>query len=158
MSAEPPVGASRQRDGVAAERQAVVDAAAAPAATIYTTPDCVQCVATKRAFEKLGVPYVLVDLSTDREARDMLANSGYRSAPVVIPSVGESWSGFRPDRIRTLSEPAVSASNDRAAAPHTRPAPAGPSPLDGAARAWAQETAARLRTRIRAAVDTGLSL
>ncbi len=157
MPAEPPVRASQPRNGVTAEGQAIADSAAEPAATIYTTPDCVQCVASKRAFEKLGMSYALVDLSTDREARDMLAHSGYRSAPVVIPAVGESWSGFRPDRIRTLSNHAVSPSNERTAVPHTRPA-AGPSPLDGAARAWAQETAARLRTRPRAAADTGLSL
>ena len=61
-----------------------------PIATIYTTPNCVQCVATKRAFEKMAeVPYAVVDVSTNSAARDMLADMGYRAAPVVITAAGD---------------------------------------------------------------------
>lgn len=132
-----------------------------PAATIYTTPHCMQCVATKRAFDKLlGVPYAVVDVSADRDARNMLADMGYRSAPVVITADGEHWSGFRPDRIAALNHPAVVASDasvgagaaDRAT--ESRPPPG----LDGPALRWAQAMAQRSATRTRAATDTGLSL
>lgn len=140
--------------GAAAAGDAVTDSVAEPTATIYTAPDCMQCVATKRAFAKLtGVSYTLVDVSTDREARDMLADMGYRSVPVVITATGEHWSGFRPDRIGALDNPAVSATAPERAAP-ARPPPA----LDGEALAWAQAMAERMRTRTRAATDTGLSL
>ena len=138
----------------AAQGEAMTDSAAEPAATIYTAPDCMQCVATKRAFEKLAeVSYTLVDVSSDREARDMLADMGYRSAPVVITATGEHWSGFRPDRIPALDNPAVSATAPDRTTP-ARPPPA----LDSQARAWAQAMAERMRTKTRAAADTGLSL
>lgn len=133
---------------------------APPAATIYTTPNCMQCVATKRAFDKLVVPYTVVDVSTDPHVRDLLADMGYRSAPVVITATGEHWSGFRPDRIAAMNIPAVIASEaavDVSAggrATPTRPPPA----LDGAALQWAQQMAQRSATRARAATDTGLSL
>lgn len=151
--------------GAAAAGDAVTDSVAEPTATIYTAPDCMQCVATKRAFAKLtGVSYTLVDVSTDREARDMLADMGYRAAPVVITAAGEHWSGFRPDRISALSAlsaQAAVASNASRAAPALTPdrrAPAGPAPLDHAARAWAQAMAERMRTGLRSAANTGLSL
>ena len=48
---------------------------------VYSTPSCVQCVATKREMERQGL--------------------GYKQAPVVI--AGEDhWSGFRPDKIGAL--------------------------------------------------------
>lgn len=40
--------------------------------TIYTKPACVQCTATKKAFDKLGAPYTLVDLSQDPAAREYI--------------------------------------------------------------------------------------
>lgn len=151
----------------AAHPEAMTGSAAGPDATIYTTPDCVQCVATKRAFEKLvGVSYTLVDVSADREARDMLADMGYRSAPVVITATGEHWSGFRPDRIHALSNQvfvsridtaSVGTAGDLAAPDHTTPTRPPPA-LDGPGREWAQAMAQRMRTRTRAATDTGLSL
>jgi glutaredoxin-like protein NrdH len=68
---------------------------------IYTKPACVQCTATKREFDKLGLDYDLVDITADRNARDVVLGLGYLSAPVVM-SAGEHWSGFRPDRIKAL--------------------------------------------------------
>ena len=140
-----------------AEGDATGVVAAPTAATIYTAPHCMQCVATKRAFDKLaGVPYTVVDVSADPDARNMLADMGYRSAPVVITAAGEHWSGFRPDRIAALAHSAVRASKasagvaagDRATPP--RPPPA----LDGPALQWAQAMAQRRATRTRAATDT----
>ncbi len=79
-------------------------------ATIYTKPNCVQCTATKRAFDRLGVPYDLVDVSGDETARQRLAALGYQSVPVVIcQSPAAQWSGFRPDRISALANQAIGA-------------------------------------------------
>lgn len=70
--------------------------------TLYTKPACVQCTATKKALDKAGLEYDVVDISLDDEARDYVMALGYLQAPVVV--VGEShWSGFRPDRIRGLA-------------------------------------------------------
>ncbi|WP_342318340.1 glutaredoxin-like protein NrdH [Corynebacterium mayonis] len=69
--------------------------------TVYTKPACVQCVATKKALDKAGLEYTLVDISEDSDARDYVMALGYLQAPVVEVD-GEHWSGFRPDRIRGL--------------------------------------------------------
>ncbi|MDQ1179926.1 redoxin NrdH [Rhodococcus sp. SORGH_AS_0301] len=69
--------------------------------TVYTKPACVQCKATYRALDKVGIEYDVIDISQDPEARDYVMALGYLQAPVVV--AGEDhWSGFRPDRIKTL--------------------------------------------------------
>ena len=70
--------------------------------TVYTKPACVQCQATFRALDKLGIEYTKVDISSDSQARDYVMSLGHLQAPVVVVSA-ESWSGFRPDRILSLS-------------------------------------------------------
>jgi glutaredoxin-like protein NrdH len=45
--------------------------------TVYTKPACVQCVATKRALDKDGIAYDLVDLTVDDAARDYVMSLGY---------------------------------------------------------------------------------
>lgn len=70
--------------------------------TVYTKPACVQCNATYRALDKAGVDYSIVDISIDADARDYVMALGYLQAPVVV--AGDShWSGFRPDRIKSLA-------------------------------------------------------
>lgn len=70
--------------------------------TVYTKPACVQCTATKRALDKSGVAYTLVDITTDPDARDHVIALGYRQAPVVVAG-NTHWSGFRPDMIKALA-------------------------------------------------------
>jgi len=70
--------------------------------TVYSKPACVQCTATYRALDRLGVDYDIVDISKDAEALDRVRSLGYMQAPVVI--AGEQhWAGFRPDMISALS-------------------------------------------------------
>jgi glutaredoxin-like protein NrdH len=77
------------------------------AITVYTKPACVQCSATFRALDKNGiVDYDTVDISVDSQARDYVMSLGYLQAPVVIAG-DDHWSGFRPDRIKALTNPAV---------------------------------------------------
>ena len=69
--------------------------------TVYTKPACVQCNATYKALDKAGLEYELVDISEDADARDYVMALGYLQAPVVV--VGDAhWSGYRPDRIKSL--------------------------------------------------------
>jgi glutaredoxin-like protein NrdH len=71
------------------------------AVTLYTKPACVQCTATRKALDKSGVEYNVVDISEDPAARGYVMSLGYLQAPVVI--AGEQhWSGFRPDAIKSL--------------------------------------------------------
>lgn len=70
--------------------------------TVYSTPSCVQCNATYRALDRQGIAYTVVDLSQDAAAMEMVKSLGYTQAPVVMAG-SEHWSGFRPDRISSLS-------------------------------------------------------
>lgn len=70
---------------------------------VYTKPACVQCNATKKALDRAGLDYELVDISVNDEARDYVMALGYLQAPVVEAG-GDHWSGFRPERISSLAE------------------------------------------------------
>lgn len=69
--------------------------------TLYTKPNCVQCNATKRALDKQGLDYEVVDLTQDINALDRVKEMGFQQAPVVFAG-DEAWSGFRPDKIKSL--------------------------------------------------------
>lgn len=69
--------------------------------TLYTKPACVQCKATKRALDKAGLDYEMVDISVNEEAREYIMALGYLQVPVVMAD-GEHWAGFRPERISNL--------------------------------------------------------
>ena len=70
--------------------------------TVYTKPACVQCTATATALDKQGIAYRSVDITLDAEARSYVMALGYLQAPVVVAG-NDHWSGFRPDRIKTLA-------------------------------------------------------
>lgn len=72
------------------------------AITVYTKPACVQCNATYKALDKAGVDYEVIDISDNEEAHDYVMALGYLQAPVVVADE-EHWSGFRPDRIKSLA-------------------------------------------------------
>lgn len=74
--------------------------------TLYTKPACVQCTATKRALDKAGLEYNMVDISLDDDARDFVMAMGHLQAPVVVAGE-DNWSGYRPDRIRALTAAAA---------------------------------------------------
>ncbi|QWA12196.1 glutaredoxin-like protein NrdH [Sodalis ligni] len=74
--------------------------------TIYTKPDCVQCHATCRALDSKGLLYRKVDILQDRQALDYVRSLGYQQVPVV-ETAGDSWSGFRPDKISGLAAAAM---------------------------------------------------
>lgn len=73
--------------------------------TLYTKPACMQCNATKKALDRAGLDYTMVDISQDEEARDHVLSLGYLQAPVVeVDGDNPShWSGFRPERINQLA-------------------------------------------------------
>lgn len=72
------------------------------AITVYSKPNCFQCSATYRALDKAGLSYSTVDISTDAEALARVKSLGYAQAPVVMAGA-DHWSGFRPDKIKTLA-------------------------------------------------------
>lgn len=77
---------------------------------LYTKPACVQCVATAKSLDKSGIAYEKVDLTADTEAREYVMALGYLQAPVVVAD-NDHWAGYRPDRIKSLANQAVLASD-----------------------------------------------
>ena len=69
---------------------------------VYTKPACVQCVATYKELDRKGIEYSLIDITQDEEAMNTVLELGYRQAPVVVTE-DDHWSGFRPDKIATLT-------------------------------------------------------
>ncbi|QDQ88368.1 glutaredoxin-like protein NrdH [Alcaligenaceae bacterium SJ-26] len=69
--------------------------------TVYSKSACVQCTATYRALDRLGVDYTVIDLAQDEQALDTVRDMGYQQVPVVVAG-DDHWSGFRPDKISAL--------------------------------------------------------
>jgi glutaredoxin-like protein NrdH len=69
--------------------------------TVYTKPACVQCDATKRTLDKLGVAYEAIDVTVNEDAYTMLVEKGFKAMPVVNAG-DEWWSGFNPEKINGL--------------------------------------------------------
>lgn len=78
--------------------------------TVYSKPLCVQCDATKRALNKAGIAYDVVDITEDAEALAKVKGLGYVQAPVVITGQ-DHWAGFRPDKIKALVASGAAASS-----------------------------------------------
>ena len=78
-----------------------------PTITIYTRPNCGPCFATKRAFAAQGqIDFEEVNLNFCPNVAEELIEKGFQQAPVVIVRTGahtESWSGYRPDRIKAVA-------------------------------------------------------
>lgn len=70
--------------------------------TVYSKPLCVQCDATRRALDKAGIAYELVDVTEDPDALARIKALGYFQAPVVVAG-DDHWSGFRPEKLKTLA-------------------------------------------------------
>jgi glutaredoxin-like protein NrdH len=77
------------------------------AITVYAKPACMQCNATFRALDTAGINYNKVDLSENEQARGYVMSLGYLQAPVIYISPTRHWSGFRPDRLRSLTDSAA---------------------------------------------------
>ena len=75
---------------------------------LYSKPRCVQCDATKRALNKTGADYDVVDITENPDALDRIKSMGYVQAPVVITDA-DHWSGFRPDKVKQIPAQPVAA-------------------------------------------------
>lgn len=74
--------------------------------TVYGKPSCVQCNATYKRLDKHGLPYRVVDVSVDEQAREYVMALGYLGAPVVLVNRDgelDHWSGFVDRRIDALA-------------------------------------------------------
>lgn len=73
--------------------------------TIYTKQNCQACEATKKAMDRAGLDYEVIDVTDNTARQQTLRETGFRQMPVVEVTDGEdyrSWEGFRPDLIKQL--------------------------------------------------------
>jgi glutaredoxin-like protein NrdH len=69
---------------------------------IYTTPACVQCAATARRMDALGIIYDKVDLTQHPGLAEKFRELGHTQAPIVVTD-RKTWSGFRLEKIDSLA-------------------------------------------------------
>ena len=67
--------------------------------TVWELPNCVQCMQTKREFDKRGIIYTTRKLTP--KAADKFLAMGFTAAP-IIETDKKRWSGFRLDKIKSL--------------------------------------------------------
>jgi len=71
--------------------------------TIYTTPTCGYCRATKEFLTEKNIPYTEIDVSTNRDkAKEMIEKSGQMGVPVIVigtPPEEELIVGFDQERL-----------------------------------------------------------
>lgn len=79
--------------------------------TVYSTgPTCIRCTMTCRCLQSAGIPFRVIDVTTEPIARQFVTEElGYTEAPVVIVAEEPQhhWSGFRPDLIDRLAKRAI---------------------------------------------------
>ena len=67
--------------------------------TVWELPNCVQCMQTKREFDKRGIIYTARKLTP--KAADKFLAMGFTAAP-IIETDKKRWSGFRLDKMKSL--------------------------------------------------------
>lgn len=70
--------------------------------TVWSTPNCVQCMMTKKEFDRLGIAYEAKDLTEYPEQLEAFKEQGLLQAPIVTTDI-KVWSGFRIDKIKSLA-------------------------------------------------------
>ena len=68
---------------------------------VWEKPSCVQCMQTKREFDKRGIIYKTRKLTP--KAVEKFLELGLISAPIVETDA-KRWAGFRLDRIKSLEQ------------------------------------------------------
>jgi glutaredoxin-like protein NrdH len=70
--------------------------------TVWSKPNCVQCRAVYRAFDKAGTAYEVKNLPDFPEELEAFKDMGLMGAPVVEAAGFPIFSGFDPDAIKAV--------------------------------------------------------
>jgi glutaredoxin-like protein NrdH len=71
--------------------------------TVWEKPGCVQCMQTKKEFDKRGIQYRVRRLDRSAKAVDRFKELGLMAAPIVETDT-KRWSGFRLEKITSLEK------------------------------------------------------
>ncbi|GAA5201677.1 glutaredoxin family protein [Arthrobacter gyeryongensis] len=70
--------------------------------TVYTKPACSQCDETKAYFDRKGIAFHEVDVTTNEGAFEYITEElGYSQVPVVVNNADDEdhWAGLRRDKL-----------------------------------------------------------
>lgn len=68
---------------------------------VYSKDNCQACRQTKNLLGGLGLEFKETNVQEDPIALQKIIELGYSSVPVIV-SDQEHWSGFQPDKLKTL--------------------------------------------------------
>lgn len=76
---------------------------------LYSKPACIQCNQSKKTLDKLGLDYIITDVTEDESAYEFVLSMGFRAAPVLVikdsdGNILDKWSGFNPEKLNALSD------------------------------------------------------
>ena len=80
-----------------------------PDVVVYGRQGCVQCTATGRKMQAMGVAYTYKDVASEqvsREAEQVASRLGARQLPLVVAG-DQAWAGYRPYRLEPRRPPGV---------------------------------------------------
>lgn len=69
--------------------------------TVWTLPNCVQCMMTKKEFDRRGIRFEEMNLENHPDAAEAFKGAGLMAAPIVVTDT-KKWSGFRLEKIKSL--------------------------------------------------------
>ena len=70
---------------------------------VWSKPNCVQCTAVKRAFDRIpNLRYEVKNLPDFPEKLQEFIDAGHTSAPIVEVKGFDTFAGFNPDAIRAI--------------------------------------------------------
>lgn len=69
---------------------------------LYSKPNCMQCMFTKKHLDQIGAAYEIRDVSVSEEALEEVRAMGFQSVPVVHAAGMQAFNGFRPDLLEQL--------------------------------------------------------
>lgn len=69
---------------------------------VYTNDNCQPCRMTKNLLTRLSIPYEEISARKTQGVISYLYDLGFSHFPVVMTET-DSWSGYRPDKIKALA-------------------------------------------------------
>lgn len=72
------------------------------AVTVWSKPQCVQCGAVYRAFDRAGVEYQVKNLPDFPDQLERFKVEGHMQAPVVVAEGVETFAGFNPYSVKAV--------------------------------------------------------
>lgn len=70
--------------------------------TVWSKPNCVQCKAVYRSFDKAGVEYEVKNLPDFPDKLEQFKEKGFAAAPVVESPYCDTFAGFNPLLVKAI--------------------------------------------------------